>query len=325
LVSRRGAATMSDYIRLPFGLRLDTGQMVGIDAVIRGLSCECVCPACKARLVAVKGEIVRHHFRHYAEDGACSLARETALHLMAKQIVCERKSLVLPKAAYPVTLGDMISAQAEVAIGDIRPDVLAQYIDEPVAIEVRVAHWVPREKLLKIHVMELAAIEIDLGPYRDMELTEELVAGAVLHRAPRAWLYPPQCVRDAHDSYLATLRAKERIAKDEAARLERALALEQAARREAWLLAEAERKAKQAAAEAEAAERARKERQEQARVAAAAEALRAAKARERRGPCLQELVAAYGTYPQITPEAWARFDAEMDICKMKVREGYFYE
>jgi hypothetical protein len=58
---------------------------------------------------------------------------------------------------------------------------------------------------------------------------------------------------------------------------------------------------------------------EEARSAAAEEARQARRA----PPDLQALVIAHGTYDQITPEAWAKFDADMAEWKAKIREGKF--
>jgi hypothetical protein len=43
----------------------------------------------------------------------------------------------------------------------------------------------------------------------------------------------------------------------------------------------------------------------------------------REPPSLQKLVLAYGTYDRITPEAWAKFDADMAEWKAKIRAGEF--
>jgi hypothetical protein len=228
---------MTSDLKLPFGLRVDTGKMVSVDAVLRGLSCECVCPACHGQLVAAKGDIVRHHFRHHAEDRICAGALETVLHLMAKQILCERMThqiaLTLPDAEYPVDLGTMESAASEVWLDGIRPDVLAQYAAEPVAIEVHVTHRVTDEKISKFQARKLAAMEIDLKACLSVvELTEELVAGAVLEHAPRRWLFEPACVRAARREHqgpcLQELVAEhggyDKITQTEWARYEREMA-----------------------------------------------------------------------------------------------------
>ena len=173
-------------VKLPFGMRADTGAMVTIDAVMRGLACDCICPACRIPLVAAKGEIVRHHFRHYVNTDSCKNARETAIHRFAKQIICETLNLTLPH-----TLGPMRSAVAEHVADGMRFDVLATYDSEPVAIEVFVSHRVPMEKIEKLHHRQMTAVEIDLSYYRDVDIDEDAWREAVLHRAPRRWLVDP--------------------------------------------------------------------------------------------------------------------------------------
>jgi hypothetical protein len=44
---------------------------------------------------------------------------------------------------------------------------------------------------------------------------------------------------------------------------------------------------------------------------------------EMQPPDLQELVRRFGTYDQITPEAWAAFDAEMANWKARLANGDF--
>jgi Competence protein CoiA-like family len=78
-------------VKIPFG-RDANGKMVSIDAVIRGLACQCFCSACNAPLIARKGEKNQHHFAHYVETENCAEARETALHKFAKELIC-RSSL----------------------------------------------------------------------------------------------------------------------------------------------------------------------------------------------------------------------------------------
>jgi hypothetical protein len=41
----------------------------------------------------------------------------------------------------------------------------------------------------------------------------------------------------------------------------------------------------------------------------------------RTGPDLQELIAAFGMYNKITPEAWAIWDAEIEEYRSRLRRG----
>ncbi|GLS33771.1 hypothetical protein SAMN04488498_1812 [Mesorhizobium albiziae] len=70
--------------------------MVHILEVERGLKCGCICPGCDRRLVArTKAVKVVPHFAPYGP--ACGGAPETALHKLAKQIVADSLTLVVPK------------------------------------------------------------------------------------------------------------------------------------------------------------------------------------------------------------------------------------
>ncbi|MNE16632.1 hypothetical protein D3C80_1095830 [compost metagenome] len=69
--------------KIPFAIRLDTGEMVAVDEVPGGLGCGCKCPSCDGRLVARKGPINVHHFGHHdkSKEG-CQYAFETSVRLM---------------------------------------------------------------------------------------------------------------------------------------------------------------------------------------------------------------------------------------------------
>lgn len=70
-------------IRIPFAFRIDTGEMVSIDEVARGLACNCKCPSCGGRLVAKKADVNAHHFAHHtASKEACQYAFYTSIRLM---------------------------------------------------------------------------------------------------------------------------------------------------------------------------------------------------------------------------------------------------
>ena len=75
----------------------NSGKMVYVDDVPNGLACNCRCPKCHELLVAKNGgEIKVHHFAH-ANGSECKGAYETALHIMAKEIIATERTLMLPK------------------------------------------------------------------------------------------------------------------------------------------------------------------------------------------------------------------------------------
>lgn len=68
---------------IPFAIKTDDGTLVAIDDVERGLRCGCQCPSCNGRLVAAKGDINVHYFRHHdASKEECLYAFETSVRLM---------------------------------------------------------------------------------------------------------------------------------------------------------------------------------------------------------------------------------------------------
>lgn len=328
-------------LEVPFGLRVTDRRMVSIEAVERGLACGCTCPGCGAQLVGVKGEVKIHHFRHHSEDVSCTGARETALHLFAKQIICEEiGSLALPGAPEVyLRLEAPVSAVSEPYLDGIRPDVLAHYAED-VAIEVYVTHRVPMEKVREIHRRELCTLEIDLSYHRYLGLTEYNLRQAVLEHASRRWIYEPRYLREIRAEALAELNRKADQAKAEAvervrlAQLERERAIrEDDARREAWRLEQAEQQEQLAIAAAELAERRRVERAKQAELDALRRAEEEQRRAERAPPDLQALVLAHavydadgkmiGGYDRITPETWATFDARMKAWKDRLAVGTF--
>jgi hypothetical protein len=75
--------------------RITTVLTVHVESVTNGLDCGCSCPHCGGQLIAKKGNVRVHYFVHYnAID--CENGAETAIHLMAKKIIVDRKSVDLP-------------------------------------------------------------------------------------------------------------------------------------------------------------------------------------------------------------------------------------
>ena len=81
-------------IRLAYGLQGEVLKQV--DEVARGLACDCVCPGCRAPLVARQGSVMQHHFAHQGDS--CTYGVESALHLAAKEIIAQNMRITLPAA-----------------------------------------------------------------------------------------------------------------------------------------------------------------------------------------------------------------------------------
>jgi len=69
----------TNKIKLPFGLD-ENNSLVHIANVENCKECNCVCPSCQSPLIAAKGKIKQHHFRHVV-DSVCGCG----LNFMFKQ------------------------------------------------------------------------------------------------------------------------------------------------------------------------------------------------------------------------------------------------
>lgn len=67
-----------------------------VDDVETGLKCNCVCPCCGKEVVAKnQGKKKEHHFAH-SKGADCAGARMTALHMLAQNVLEEKKQVLLP-------------------------------------------------------------------------------------------------------------------------------------------------------------------------------------------------------------------------------------
>ena len=99
-----GYNLVSAMSRVPFGEK--SGRMVTPAEVESGRACDCTCPGCNTPLIARKGE---QNVWHFAHDGiACAIGAETALHLMAKQILADERSVQLPAVEINLTATDAL-------------------------------------------------------------------------------------------------------------------------------------------------------------------------------------------------------------------------
>lgn len=75
-------------MKIPFGLHKETKRFIGIDEVEKGLRCECICPSCRMKLIARKGDKNIDHFAHYKEaKKGCDYSYWVSIRSMAKQLI----------------------------------------------------------------------------------------------------------------------------------------------------------------------------------------------------------------------------------------------
>lgn len=169
---------------LRHGLR--NGLLVHVAKVERGLACGCVCPHCGGRLMAKKGRIREHHFAH--EDGMdCGKGVETALHHRAKDLLAKAKRIWIPRVeiSFPPHLNKRprqwkparwipVDAVAlEKRMDGMVPDVVIEHSGHRLLLEIKVTHGVDAEKLERIRVKRVSALEVDLSSVsRDLDDSE---------------------------------------------------------------------------------------------------------------------------------------------------------
>jgi hypothetical protein len=205
-------------VRLPWGLK--AGQIVHISDVPSGLDCGCVCPSCKARLVAKKGVKQEHHFAHEAAE-SCAGGLETVLHLAAKEILVAERKIWLPRVAVPLgpmtqpeLLSDGRSFEIEAVVVEQRvegivPDLVLTIGGRELLVEVFVTHSVDNAKLEKISQLGLSAIEIDLSKLPREMHRAELASAVVGGRDNKRWLNNERV--NAHRKRLEDLSVARRV------------------------------------------------------------------------------------------------------------------
>lgn len=88
---------------IPFAEHKDTGRLLSVGDVPKGLACNCRCPSCKIEMLAKQGEVKAWHFAHtvrvstdYNIEKHCEYSPFTAIRLMCQQILSKPFSIMLP-------------------------------------------------------------------------------------------------------------------------------------------------------------------------------------------------------------------------------------
>jgi len=192
---------------IPFGVEVVTGRIVEPADVPRGLACGCVCGHCGAPLVARKGEKRVPHFAHSKDAGAAGDTGgcgETAVHLMAKQLICERMEIGLtPHLVRSQKYGhlavwskgglySLATCEPEKTIEDRRPDIVATLEDgRELCIEIAVTHFCDAEKCAWFRDTGRLAVEITLPQLCSTQELEALLFAPGAAADSRKWLHHP--------------------------------------------------------------------------------------------------------------------------------------
>lgn len=186
------------------------------------------------------GEKNVHHFSHHNSNAYTNHCYETAIHLLAKEIIIRRKMVFLPlhevKSGRKSILDEVISGTANILgyvtpiidpiaevtliTSRIKPDILTKFElnDEQhhLAIEVAVTHFVDDEKKEKTSLSDINMVEVDMSDLLTIkELTIESIEAVLDNKNKWKWIYksPIWTVPVKQEAnHLAVLQQQERNA-----------------------------------------------------------------------------------------------------------------
>lgn len=197
----------------------------------------CVCPLCNTPLTPKKGEKNEHHFAH---EGDCDTeaATQTALHLMAKEIIAEARKIMVPPITVPWDEVDTNGIPPELLdeipeyvyrntqilrcsnvilekqISNIVTDIIAETSRGQHLIEICVTHAVDECKKAKAEELNLPMIEIDLHDLYDLKhevIPREVLKKILVSDCSRSkWICCP-AKKDALPKALAYYRNHETV------------------------------------------------------------------------------------------------------------------
>lgn len=203
------------------------------------------CAACRSPVILKQGEVRTWYFSHLPGSD-CAKGFETALHMLAKQILVEHRHVRVPAlvCADENSLVDAITVcdehtirwdaadEAEKWMDGIRPDFVANCGDQLLIVEVVVTHEPDTNKLAQLDLLAMPALEINLS-----NVERNVTVDALTHRiadtvAGKRWLFYPGWA-EARALLDARLKEDEARLEEEEAELAAELSREKAqARRE---------------------------------------------------------------------------------------------
>lgn len=197
------------------------GRLISIEDVPienKGLRCGCVCPGCGGMLIAnLKDDKRRKHFSHHKAECNITYAQQTALHMIAKDILAQEKVFMFP--GYSITLDDFPKYKAswrrlglplsmeykkpyraecldvtlEKRVSNFVPDIVVNIRERRCLIEIAVTHFVDEEKQKKIDETRLPVVEVDLSAFIGQQITREIIRDAMVAQVEnKRWLYNPK-------------------------------------------------------------------------------------------------------------------------------------
>lgn len=248
-------------VKLQYGLK--DGKIISIWDLSdehRGLKCDCVCPGCGMKLQAKIGNGKKQrHFSHNNANCNVAIAQQTALHILAKEIIEQEKTVKFPPIVIPfeqtnlykcdpnylrqfnyrhlsnlptemeykpATTVDFDSVILEKKVSSIIPDIIAFKGAKSCLIEIAVTHFIDENKEKKIQELKLPVLEIDISSLSGENLNNEILRDVITNQIEnKKWVYNPlwkNAIIWADNQYeLKIEKIREEIRKEELIQQER--------------------------------------------------------------------------------------------------------
>lgn len=224
-------SSMKAGLTIPFALD-PLGHLVAARSLPKQAQGPFRCAACRSPVILKQGEVRAWYFSH-RPGSDCAKGFETALHLLAKQILLEHRHLRVPA----LVCADESSLEEDIMVCDehiirweapgdvekwmdcIRPDFVADCGKQLLIVEVVVTHEPDDSKRARLDCLAIPALEIDLSDVA-REVTVETLTHRILDTiVGKRWLFYPgwaeaQSQLDARlaveEAEFAAERARER-------------------------------------------------------------------------------------------------------------------
>jgi hypothetical protein len=173
--------------QISYALKKTKDQVIHISEAEKGLKCGCWCLECDGILEAVKGDLRDHHFRH-ADNRKCSGGLETAIHLLAKQIIANNSIIEIPGRQLTYC-----NVRVENKLDTKKPDVTVSVNGDDVHFEIIVTNAVKKEKRSFYCNGKHKCVEINLSDKELWQLAPEELERLVLEETNnKGIIYWPQ-------------------------------------------------------------------------------------------------------------------------------------
>lgn len=197
----------------------ETKELVSIYKVPNGIECNCKCPGCGIGLIAKnKGKSPNQALKpgqkiaHFAHAGPeCTWANESAIHLLAKEVLERTKKFLLPGLVYKgkkiakrkLILFDKVLNEEKIHEENIRlqPDIILIKNKKELYIEFFKTHAVDITKVEKLKRINKSCVEVDINDIEPlhngeknfegmrMVLEKEVISKSWLHNTQQEKLY----------------------------------------------------------------------------------------------------------------------------------------